>query len=266
MEAVTAVLVDRERAARGLSRMVAWSVVLHLAVAAVVAVGAGRLLDRNQVRVPEVVFSVSLGGAAGPDSGGANPLGGRPVQQVVPAPEARPQPLRTPAAKTPEMTLPVPAAKARPSPSKPAPEAPEVKTAPEGARGRLPVTGPEEKFGESFAETGVTGLGMGLATGGGGTGASLDVGNFCCPDYLRVMAQRIRESWNSSQGVSGTTVLRFTIQRDGRITEIGTEQSAGYMLDLIAQGALQRLGRLPPLPAAYGFPSLTVYLRFEYKR
>jgi TonB family protein len=266
MEAVTAVLVDRERAARGLSRMVAWSVALHLILAVAIAVGAGRLLGGAPAQVPKVVMSVSLGGAAGPDSGGVNPLGGRPVQQVVPAPEARPQPLRTPAAKTPEMTVPVPAPNARVRTPKAAPPAPEVKTAPEGARGRLPVTGPEEKFGESFAETGVSGLGMGLATGGGGTGSSLDVGNFCCPDYLRVMARRIKESWNSSQGVAGTTVLRFTIQRDGRITEIGTEQSAGYMLDLIAQGALQRLGRLPPLPPAYTFQSLTVYLRFEYQR
>jgi TonB family protein len=267
MEAVTAVLVDRERAARGLSRMVAWSVALHVAMAGLVAVGAGRLLGGQAVQVPRVVMSVSLGGSPGPDTGGANPLGGRPVQQVVTTPEARPQPLRTPAAKTPEMTIPVPALpKATTKPAKPAPPAPEVKTAPEGARGRVPVTGPEEKFGESFAETGVSGLGMGLATGGAGTGSSLDVGNFCCPDYLRIMARKITESWNSRQGVSGTTVLRFTIQRDGRITDIGTEQSAGYMLDLIAQGALQRAGRLPPLPPAYAFPSLTVYLRFEYKR
>jgi TonB family protein len=264
MEAVTAILVDRERTARGLSRMVAWSVALHVAMAVLVALGAGRLLGGQTVQVPRVVMSVSLGGARGPDTGGANPLGGRPVQQAVPAPEARPQPLRTPAAKTPEMTIPVPAPpKATTKPVKPAPE---VKTAPEGARGRLPVTGPEEKFGESFAETGVSGLGMGLATGGAGTGASLDVGNFCCPDYLRIMARKITESWNSRQGVPGITVLRFTIQRDGRVTDVGTEQSAGYMLDLIAQGALQRAGRMPPLPPAYAFPSLTIYLRFEYQR
>jgi TonB family protein len=266
MEAVTAVLIDRERAARGLSRMVAWSIALHIALAAVVAVGAGRLLGGQSTPVARVVMSVSLGGSPGPDTGGANPLGGRPVQQVVPTPEARPQPLRTPAAKTPAMTIPVPAPAARTKPAKPMPAVPEVKIAPEGARGRVPVTGPEEKFGESFAETGVNGLAMGLATGGTGTGSSLDVGNFCCPDYLRIMARKITESWNSRQGVSGTTVLHFTIQRDGRITEIGTEQSAGYMLDLIAQSALQRAGRLPPLPPAYTFPSLTVYLRFEYQR
>jgi TonB family protein len=107
---------------------------------------------------------------------------------------------------------------------------------------------------------------MGLATGGAGSGGSLDVGNFCCPDYLQVMARRITEQWNSRQGVSGMTVMRFTIQRDGRITDIGTEQSGGYVLDLAAQRALLAVGRVPQLPPAFTHPSLTVYLRFEYKR
>ncbi len=266
MEAVTAVLIDRERAARGLSRMVGYSFGLHVVMAMVLAVGASHWFGSTPNAMPRVVMNVSLGGAAGPDTGGSNPLGGRPVQRAVPAPEVRPQPLRTPAAKTPEMTVPVPAPKARAKPPKATPPAPDVKTAPEGARGRVPVTGPEEKFGESFAETGVSGLGMGLATGGTGTGSSLDVGNFCCPDYLRTMARRITENWNSRQGVSGMTVMRFTIQRDGRITDIGVEESAGYVLDLTAQRALQSLRQLPPLPPAYTFPSLTVYLRFEYKR
>lgn len=265
MEAVTAVLVDREHEARGLSPMLACSIGLHLLVAIAVVFGPGRWLAGTTTQVPKVVMSVSLGGGRGPDNGGSNPLGGRPVQQAAPAPEARPQPVRPPAAKTPEMTVPVPAPKAR---TKPLAETPrtEVKAAPEDARGRIPTTGPEEKFGSSFAETGVSGLGLGLATGGAGTGSSLDVGNFCCPDYLRIMTRRITENWNSRQGVTGITVMRFTILRDGRITDIGVEQSAGYVLDLTAQRALQRVGQLPPLPTAYTFPNLTVYLRFEYQR
>jgi TonB family protein len=266
MEAVTAVLIDRGRDARGLSPMLACSIALHVLVAVAVVFGPGRWLAGTTVLVPKVVMSVSLGGGRGPDNGGSNPLGGRPVQQVAPAAALRPQPVRPPAAKTPEMTVPVPARSARTQPRKEADPPPDVKAAPEGARGRIPITGPEEKFGSSFAETGVSGLGLGLATGGAGTGGSLDVGNFCCPDYLRIMTRRITENWNSRQGVSGITVMRFTIVRDGRITEIGVEQSAGYVLDLTAQRALQRLGQLPPLPSAYTFPNLTIYLKFEYQR
>lgn len=164
------------------------------------------------------------------------------------------------------MTVPVPSPKTRTKAAKEPPPAAEVKAAPEEARGRIPTTGPEEKFGSSFAETGVSGLGLGLATGGAGTGSSLDVGDFCCPDFLRIMTRRITENWSSRQGVTGITVMRFTILRDGRITDIGVEQSAGYVLDLAAQRALQRVGQLPTLPTAYTFPNLTVYLRFEYQR
>jgi outer membrane biosynthesis protein TonB len=275
MEAVTAVLVDRAQESRGLSRMLAGSLGLHALVVVAVVLGPGRWITGTASNVPKVVMNVSLGGAGrGPDVGGANPLGGRPVQQVAtPALQARPEPIRPPAAKTPAMTLPAPAAAKKPrgkpekaEPAKPAPAPLEVKSAPEGATGRTPITGPEEKFGSSFAETGVSGLGLGLATGGGGTGSSLDVGDFCCPDYLRIMTRRITENWDSRQAASGITVMRFTILRDGRITDIGVEQSAGYVLDLTAQRSLQRVGRLPALPPAYTFPNLTVYLRFEYQR
>ncbi len=263
MEAVTAVLLDRDHDPRGLTPMAVCSVVLHAIVVALVIAGPGFL--RGARAVPKIVMSVSLSGAPGPDTGGANPLGGRPVQQVVTQPPARPETLQAPAAKTPEMTLPVPAPKTKPKPVKAAPT-PEVKTAPEGSHGLVPATGPQERFGSSFADTGVSGLGMGLSTGGAGTGSDLDVGNFCCPDYLTVMARRIRENWNYRQGLAGTTVMRFTIQRDGRITDIAVEQSAGYVLDLTAQRALQMLRQLPPLPAAYTYPTLTVYLKFDYLR
>jgi len=270
MEAVTAVLVDRAQEPRGLSPMLVCSVALHVLLAAAIAFGPARWLAGGVVDTRRVVMNVSLGGAGrGPDVGGANPLGGRPVQQVAATPPvAKPEPVRPPAAKTPKMALPEPAAakKPRAKPAKAEPPAAEVKAAPEGATGRTPITGPEEKFGSSFAETGVSGLGLGLATGGGGAGSSIDVGDFCCPDYLRIMTKRITETWDSRQGVSGITVMRFTILRDGRITDIGVEQSAGYVLDLTAQRSLQRLRQLPPLPPAYTFPNLTVYLRFEYQR
>lgn len=268
MEAVTAVLVERAEEPRGVSPMLAGSLALHALVVATVVFGPARWLTGTVSDAPRVVMNVSLGGTGrGPDVGGANPLGGRPVQKVATeAPPVKPEPVRPPAAKAPGMTLPAAAAKKpRAKPAKAEPPA-EVKSAPEGATGRTPITGPQEKFGSSFADTGVSGLGLGLATGGAGAGTSLDVGDFCCPDYLATMARRVKENWDSQQGVAGLTVMRFTVLRDGRITDIGVEQSAGYVLDLTAQRALQKLRQLPPLPAAWTFPNLTIYLRFEYKR
>jgi TonB family protein len=268
VEPVTAILLERDRGPRGSGLMTACSVGLHAAVAALVLFGPSRWLG-GPAQAPKVVMTVSLGAAsgAGPDAGGANPIGGRPVQRVVTQPPSRPEPARAPAAKTPEMTVPEPATKARPTKTAQAPFEPDVRQAPEEAKGRTPTTGPQEQFGSSFADTGARGLALGLATGGGGgTGAAIDVGNFCCPDYLRTMTRRITENWKSQQGIEGVTVMRFDIQRDGRLTNIAVEQSAGYVLDLTAQRALQLLGRLPPLPSAYTFPTLTVYLQFKYQR
>jgi len=265
MEAVTAVLLDREREPHSLRPMVVCSVGLHVVIVVLMLFGAGRFLGAA-APAPKVVMSVSLGGAPGPVNGGANPLGGRAVQRAVTETARRPEPARPPAAKTPEMTIPVPAARTRAKPPKETPVEQPVKAAPDEAKGRMPSTGPEEKFGSSFSDTGVSGLGLGLATGGAGTGGALSVGDFCCPDYLVTMARRIKENWNYRQGIAGTSVMRFTIQRDGRLTDIGVEQSAGYVLDLTAQRALQQLRQLPPLPSAYAHSTLTVYLRFDYQR
>ncbi len=263
MEAVTAVLLDRQSAGHRLRPMVACSLAAHALALAAIVFGPVGLMPASGARAPRVVMSVSLGGSSGPANGGANPLGGRPVQQVAKAVEKRPQPLRPPAAKAPLMSVPAPKTPSKaPQPARPAEPA---FGSPE-ALGSTPTTGPEVKSGSSFADTGVTGIGLGLATGGAGAGGSLDVGSFCCPDYLATMVRRIKENWNYRQGVVATAVMQFTIQRNGRITDIAVEQSAGYVLDLAAQRALQMLRQLPPLPAAYPNQTLTVYLKFDYIR
>jgi TonB family protein len=113
------------------------------------------------------------------------------------------------------------------------------------------------------------GLGFGgLSTGGGGgAGGYLDVQNFCCPDYLATMLQLIQKNWNSRQEVNGETIVKFQIQRDGRVTEIELEKSSGYAgLDLTAQRALFLTQRVLPLPSAFPDDHLTVHLRFPYQR
>ncbi len=61
---------------------------------------------------------------------------------------------------------------------------------------------------------------IGLSTGGGGTGGQINVGNFCCPEYIAGMVSKVHQNWNSRQSSAGITTMQFTIQRDGTLTEI----------------------------------------------
>jgi protein TonB len=173
----------------------------------------------------------------------------------------RPEPIRPPAAKAPEMTLPAPKLIKAALP-------PIVHQAPEEAKGRTPTKGPEPAPGSAVAETGARGQGFGLSTGGGpGAGSTLDVANFCCPDYLVLMTERIKSAWSQNQGVTGQTVVKFTIQRDGRLTEATIEKSSGSpALDLTALRAVVVAKQIPPLPAAFPNPTLTVHLNFAYQQ
>jgi len=143
-----------------------------------------------------------------------------------------------------------------------------VTQAPDEARGRTPTRGAETSAGSAVAATGARGEGFGLSSGGGpGTGSRLDVANFCCPDYLITMTERIRANWNQKQNASGEAVVRFTIQRDGTLTNVALEQSSGSpVLDLAAQRALAVTRQIPALPAQYPDSTLGVHLTFVYQQ
>jgi len=262
METVSQVLADRPRESEGLQRMVGASLVMHLILVVLVAVSPAGWLGVDEPE-PDVVMSISLGGAPGPRDGGMTPLGGRPVQEVRP-PDAKPvpEPVRPPAAREPEMVEPTRAAPRRTE--TPVPTAVPQRRTPVS---RTPTRGEEVRAGSTVADTGGRGQGFGLTSGGGGTGATLDVGDFCCPDYLTTMLDLLNRNWDYKQQVAGVTVMRFTIERDGTITAITVEQPSGYAaLDLLAQRALVLTRQFPPLPAQFTQPSLTVHLRFEYER
>lgn len=213
---------------------------------------------------PRTVMTISLGeGPPGPANGGLSPIGARAIQTEPLVAPKRPEPIRPPAARTPEMTVPIPQAK--PRPARPAPP---VKQAPDDARGRTPTRGPEPQSGAAVAETGVRGQGFGLSSGGGaGSGSRLDVADFCCPDYLLLMVERIRSNWNARAEAVGDTMVKFTILRDGQITAVEVERSSGYAaLDINAQRALLMTRSLPALPDQFPNPSLTVHLNFQYRR
>jgi protein TonB len=264
---VTDVLRDRMQEPRGLQGMVAISLAIHVTAVAVLLLLPGSLLKSTPP--PRTIMTISLaGGNGGPDNGGMTSIGGRPVQQETPPePPKRPEPVRPPAVATPELTVPIPT-KAPPKPAKPTPPAPVVKNAPDDARGRTPTKGPETRQGSAVVETGARGQGFGLSTSGGtGSGSSLDVSDFCCPDYLALMVERIRTNWSARADVPGTVVVKYTIQRDGTISGAEIEQKSGYAaLDINAFRAVLGTRQLAPLPAAFPNQTLTVHLNFQYTR
>jgi TonB family protein len=257
MDAVSEVLIARADTPDRLSSMLGASAMAHLALVAVfVFVPAWWFGAEN--KAPETIMQISLGGPIGVTQGGLTALGGRAIQQAVPIEPKKPvEPVRPPSAKTPDMVLPT---------KTPPKVTPTNKVDAKDPRSTRPTKGAEVQKGSTIAETGAKGIGFGQSSGGGGTGAQLEVTDFCCPEYLGTMSALIKANWNNQQNANGLTRMRFVIQRDGRITDITVLQSSGVQtLDFYADRAL-KLTKLPPLPAAFSEPSLAVRLGFEYSR
>src|SRR6185295_7180542 len=208
--------------------------------------------------------TISLGGGGeGPSAGGLTSIGGRPGQvQTKPEEAAKREAVRAPAAKAPEMTIPEKGARTRAGSTA-------VKQAPDDARGRTPTKGAEVRAGSAVAETGTRGQGFGLSSGGGpGLGSTLDVADFCCPEYVTTMIERIRSNWDPGAGAGASwPIMKFTIQRDGRISDAVLEKGSGRDdLDLAVRRAVLVTKQLPPLPQAFPNPTLTLHLTFQYPK
>jgi TonB family protein len=252
-EAVTDIIVARSRAVDRLPGMVGWSIAGHILIVALIV-----LFQSTQTNPPpRTIMTISLGGAPGPRTGGMTQIGGRPVQAPPP-----PEPVRraetAPAPKPPPMALPDPKAKPQARP----------RQAPKEAAGKTPTTGAKPEEGSARAQTQNRGQGFGLSSAGGTGGqVTLDVANFCCPEYIIDMVERIRRNWDENKGIVGTTTMKFTIQRDGSIGNIQLARSSGFtVLDTEADRALRLTPRLAPLPAPFTNPTLTVDLQFVYQR
>jgi TonB family protein len=256
MDAVTPIIVERAQARGGLWSRMGVSALVHAVV--LPAIALWMVAAPAQDTGPREVMQISLGGAPGPRAGGMTPMAGRTTEAAPPA--ARPTPPAPPPPKAPEMALPRNDKRVTPPRETP-------KRAPDDARGRVVQKAPEASQGDAVADTGAKGVGFGLTTGGGGTGGYLDVANFCCPEYLGTMIQLIQRNWNSRQQVQGETLMKYVIQRDGRLTDIEVERSSGYFaLDQNSQRALLLTRQLPPLPPQFTEPTLTVHLIFRYER
>lgn len=264
-EAVSDILIDRAREGDGVNRMVTVSLLAHgmLIAALVLMPGKWRVASVPPKVIPMVI---TLSGGTGPDTGGMTPISGRPVQVEAP-PEAKPAPVAPPAPKVPEMVMPEP--KAKPAPKTPAKP---VNKPIDKSSARKPNSGPEIKAGDARADTGGAPIKFGGLSrpSGGGTpsgAAYTDYANFCCPTYLKQMTDLIRRNWNANQGATGQVLIKFTIQRDGTLTDVQVEKPSGnFMLDQESQRALLKTHALPPLPREFTENTLTVHLGFEYQR
>lgn len=262
MEAVVSdILQSRKQEPGGLKKTAAISVAAHAAVIAVLLLIPSVMPRAAQP--PRVIMNISLGGSPGPNTGGMQMIGGRPIQAAQPS--ADPQIAKNtlpPVTQTPpKMTLPDPKQKPR-TPPKPTVTSKDPKGT---AAGR----GFETQLGTAKVDTGAKGQGFGLSSGGSGGdgGVKLGVDDFCCPEYVADMRNRIIKNWDQNQRAAGVVIMKYIIQRNGQLTDIEVEVSSGNpMLDLAAQRALINTRTLAPLPARFTGQRLPVQLTFEYFR
>jgi TonB family protein len=263
-EAVSDILLERARDADGVSRMVLVSLLAHaMLIAGLVVMPASWRVPSIPVDATPMVITLSNAGT-GPDAGGLTQISGRPVQEVAPA--TKPAPIAPPAPKAPEMVVPEPAKLAPKTPPK------RVEKPVDKSAVRKPATGPEVKAGAARADTGGAPVEFGGLTRPSGNGAATnsvttDYANFCCPTYLNQMVDLIKRNWNQNQGASGQVQVKFTIRRDGVVSDVQVEKPSNVsMLDLESQRALLKTKALPPLPREFTPETLTVHLVFDYHR
>jgi TonB family protein len=258
MSATTAdVLAARAPIGRdGLNRMIGWSFGVHLGVIIFLIVAPKGWLTSEPTR--ENRMTISLGGTSspGPRTTGQTPAPARTVEQVAP-PTKQPIP---PSTRKPD---PVPAVK--PSPQKPTPPKPDTTAKPTAPVTTPPAVGQQIQKGTAKVETGSQQEGAGLSRGGGGVQADPDLAQFCCPWYVETLLDKVFREWNKS-GTQGVARVEFTIEKDGRISQVRRIQSSGTITqDVEAMRVVQTI-RMPPLPTEYTERKLTIRLSFDYGR
>lgn len=157
---------------------------------------------------------------------------------------------------------------------------PDTKPPPEPRRRPPPPSEPEQRAERPGlipreADPGHGAAGGAAGTGGGiGSGRGVLVGSGSGEGtvdswYVRQVEQRIGQNWlQTSLGQLAQrvdAVASFSVQRDGRITDIRLEKSSGVSsVDLAVQRAIQASTPLPPLP--HELRNRTVVFRavFEY--
>lgn len=162
---------------------------------------------------------------------------------------------------------PVPRAKPRP-PRATEPKAkpqPPAKATPGAASGaRMAARAP--------AETGTSGnAGQGRGIAGGGEGALGEGAEGPGDEYFERLRRHLlkHQRWPENRGKEdrGTTLVTFTIERDGTVRAARIERSSGYAsLDQATLDMLRRASPVPPLPANFPGDQITVSIPAKWKR
>lgn len=241
MDAVSRIVIERERSRPRLLPYALIALFFHSSI-----VGAIFLASRHAAARPAQMPSVSVKivrpelpktrrPATSPD-----PRPTRQPPKATPIPEPEPEPVET--------VLAEPDPSERP-PSEDAMAAPEQKSTPR------PTPAPA-----------AVGGGSGLSIGGdNGQQIPGIPSDFHFAYYVQRMLALIESRWYKSAAPAGTKArVRFTIDREGRLSRIELESSSGNSsFDRAALRAMYAANPLPPLPPAYAKSSLTVHLTFS---
>lgn len=257
--AITEVIAARKKDEDNLTRLVGYSLFLHIAFGAAAVLIPSYWLSAEAVR-PNVI-EVSLAGSLGETTTGVTPIAGRRVDEAVPEPK-RPAPVMPAPPPKPDV-MPTPAKVV--TPPKVPEKVPETPPAPAAAPPKTPVTGRQVQAGTAVVETGATGLSQGLTqAGGGGSGGVVDLNTFD-QAWTQQMTSAIRKHWVNLQPETGFSEVLFVVARDGTVIDRQVVATSGsFILD---QAALRAVGMapIPPLPRDYNEKTLRVRLRFNYE-
>ena len=240
MDPVTKILIERERARPRLLPWVVLAIVMHAGVAAATYL-VGRRAASRPVQLPVVSVKIIRPQA---------PSRRAPSRQ----PESRATAVQQPT-KAPPTTVPKPKPVATAPPKEEAPRASaDAMRAADSMATPAPTPPPVETGGGP-------GLSVGESTGGGAPGIPAD---FHFTYYVERMLALVESRWYKPTAPPGTRArVRFVILKSGKVEGIQLEESSGISsFDRAALRALYAANPLPPLPPAYGKPSLTIHLSF----
>lgn len=246
MDPVSQLLVDRERSQPRLLPWIIIAVLLHAGAAAATYLVGKRSASRP-IQLPVVAVKLVR-----PQAPSRRPPSREPQRRSSPVPQAT----KPPATAVPKPAV-VPTAPPRPRPEEPKASDDAMRSA-DSAATPAPTPPPSEEP----QGGGGPGLSVGESnTGGGAPGIPSD---FHFTYYVQRMLTLIESRWYKPAVTPGTSArVRFVILKDGRVEGIQLEESSGMpSFDRAALRAMYAANPLPPLPPAYGKPSLTVHLNF----